>query len=171
MGELIVGIAMLAAVAASAMDQRPAPVVVRAEACLENNVARVVAIESNAHAAASFLVDFVCAREIERAARYERNLVFVEAGRAMAQSAMAHSTTPASSSIFSFAAEVDPETGDIITPAPNDSKATPFLQTTLPSVSKQAEFVSGWSVPARLRVRAGELVLDAKESSKKPPRR
>jgi hypothetical protein len=176
MGARWTGVVVLAAgmaITAPSYGQDVAPVVARAERCLEGNAARIVAIEDDIHAAASFLVDFACAREVERAARYERNLAYVETARTISKTAKAQFATGAAKTgpNFDFAAEVDPETGDIITPPPAADGKPAMFQSMAPAMSRQAEFLGGWSVPSALRARAAELVLQARELRKDSRRR
>lgn len=162
----IAAIASTAGGAASA--QTSAPIVARAEQCLVDNVKRVVAIETDISAAANFLVEYACAAEVAGAARYERNLGYVEAAEAMSKAVKARSaemTKGAPSTMFDFRARVDPTTGDIVSPPVSGAGEQPFLQSTLPSVSKQSENMVPWAVPSSLRMLAGRLVLEAREQN------
>ena len=166
---ILVAIAAVVSTACGlASAQVSTPIVERAEQCLVDNVKRVVAIESDINAAASFLVDYACATEVAGAARYERNLGYVEAAEAMSKAAKARSaemTKGATSAMFDFSAQVDPTTGDIVSPPASGAGEQPFLQSTLPSVSKQSENMVPWAVPSSLRMLAGRLVLEAREKT------
>lgn len=159
------GLLALVPTAGGAAPASP-PIVARAEQCLVDRVDRVVAVEADIYAAAKFLVEFACAAEVAGATRYERNVGYVEAAAAMSKAAKTRSgemTKGAPSTMFDFSARVDPTTGDIISEPVSDGGETPFLQTTLPSVSKQSEIMVPWAVPPSLRILAGRLVLDARE--------
>lgn len=165
---LVASAAVVSTAGGAANAQTSAPIVARAEQCLVDNVKRVVAIESDINAAASFLVDYACAMEMAGAARYERNLGYVNAAEAMSKAAKARSaemTKSAASTMFDFSARVDPTTGDIVSPPASGAGEQPFLQSTLPSVSKQNEHMVPWAVPSSLRMLAGRLVLEAREKS------
>lgn len=69
-----VGLAAAALFSAFGAAAQPAPAAIaRAEACLRANAERVARADPGLESAAGFLVNYVCAEEVEAASRWERN--------------------------------------------------------------------------------------------------
>lgn len=68
-----IGFAAAALLPAFAAAQPVPAAPARAEACLRDNAARVARADPGVESAAAFLVNYVCAAEVEAASRYERN--------------------------------------------------------------------------------------------------
>jgi hypothetical protein len=171
---LLASLVALAWQPASAQDKPP--IVARAEACLRNNVDRVVADDPDLQSAASFLVTFVCAKEVADAARYQKNLamaamdasIFKNVPGVTAPSAPAsarHGTprpasTPPLTEASDFAPTVDPETGDFVAPKRSTGKQTDVaFQINASGLDR----LGLETVPLDLRQLAGALVLAARE--------
>jgi hypothetical protein len=158
------GTVLVAAPGMSWAQQTP-PVFARAQACLEANVERVVAAETDVTSAATFLLNYTCAAEVQAAGRYERNSVFVKGMTSLFSGAITDSVAnkgadPASTKLIP-SASVNPETGEIVTPPrPPRSPFNP-AEALLPSMGSQALFPE--SPPVTLRHLAGDLVLAASE--------
>src|SRR5476651_1260451 len=118
--------------AGAAHAQTKAPIVVRAERCLRQNVDRVVAADHDMASAANFLVGYACAGEVEGARRYERNKAYVEMFSTMFKGIGQLQPAPAPGAkapapMPEFKASVDPETGLIVVPpAAPGAPANPF---------------------------------------------
>ena len=168
------GLAALAAslslAGAPAQAQAPpkAPIVVRAEQCLRQNVDHVVAAERDLQSAASFLVTYACAAEVSAASRYQRNTAYVQMFgsmfKGMAQ-ASSQASTPAKTPApgIDFKASVDPETGEIVLPPAAPGAPPNGLASVLPMMGNLFGQVAPDVVPVDLRRLAGELVLAARE--------
>jgi hypothetical protein len=148
-----------------ALAQDEPPVVARAEQCLRDNVERVVAVEPDVQSAASFLVNFACARQVSAASRYEVNKTLVKMMVAQAN-ALPVFTVPGQPPTprETVTATVDPETGDVVVPtATVGAAANPFstMLRTMGSTSANELGVQAISPP--LRNLAGDLVLQARE--------
>lgn len=161
---LAVAGALASAGAASAQEK--APLVVRAETCLRQNVDRVVAADPSMESAASFLVNFACAGEVAAVVRYERNTAFVKLFstvlKAVPQGAGAAGAKPATPAV-SFNATVDPETGDLALPPPAAGAPASPLTAFLPQFSSVMSSFAPDQVPISMRKLAGDLVMEAHE--------
>ncbi|WP_372786542.1 hypothetical protein [Phenylobacterium sp.] len=157
---------------APAQAQTRAPILVRAEQCLRQNVDHVVAAEHDLQSAASFLVTYACAAEVAGAARYQRNTAYVQmfssifktvALAAVPGKPPAANPPAAPLPAMDFKASVDPETGEIvIPPAAPGAPANP-VATMLPMMGSLFGQVAPEAVPVDLRKLAGQLVLAAQE--------
>jgi hypothetical protein len=148
------------------------PVVARAEQCLRDNVATVTAVESDLQSAASFLVTFVCAREVAGAVRYERSRAAVSSFVALVSSSpaslvaasrdAANTTTAAAQPKFAMPT-VDPETGEIIMPPQPPGTPANFFAPMMPQLAEaNATLFGSDAAPVALRQLAGALVLEAR---------
>jgi hypothetical protein len=155
---------LLAAGGAQAQD-RP-PIVTRAEQCLAQNVDRVVAAEPNIESAANFLLDYACAAEVGGAAKYERNLIWVQAISQMSKNFPSMPQPKGSKETavsMQVTATVDPETGDVVMPKPTEGGAWNPMQQMLPQMGDASSIMMPVIVPIYLRKQAGDLVLAARE--------
>lgn len=151
-------------VTTAASAQVTPPIMARAEACLRANVDRVVAVEPDVQSAATFLVSFTCAETTAGAARYERNVAFLNSFKAMSESMPKDLGRTAFS--MKIDATVDPETGHfIIAPSKPGEQPSP-MTAMLPQTSASAGMMLPDNSPVSLRRLAGELVLTSRERQK-----
>jgi hypothetical protein len=155
--------------AAQAQVPARAPVVVRAEQCLRQNVDHVVAVERDLESAANFLVNYACAAEVSGALRYQRNTAYVQVFSTIFKTvgqtaAVAGKPTPPA---VDFKASVDPETGAMVSPPATPGAPTNPMTAIMPLMDGLFGQVAPETVPVDLRKLAGDLVLAARERQAK----
>jgi hypothetical protein len=146
-----VGAAVLMALVAQApaMAQTPAAPQ-RAEACLRANAGRVAAMDHSLESAAGFLVNYVCAEEVEAASRFQRNSDLV---------AILEKGAPGASAKIT----VDPESGRLRVPVEPGKSPTDGL-----GAINLLQSVLASSPSPSLRALAGQLILQARLAGGKP---
>lgn len=73
MRPLVCGSALVALLAGTPAQAETPGAMLRAEACLRLNVAKVAGLDGSLQSAADFLVNYLCAEEVEAASRFQRN--------------------------------------------------------------------------------------------------
>jgi hypothetical protein len=155
---------------AAAAEERPA-VALKAEACLRQNVDRVVAADPNMASAADFLVNYACADEVATLVRYQRNLAYVAIFSVVGRSnppapASGDAPKPPPPPPIDPKALVDPVTGDLKLPPSPPGSPSNGVATLLPMLNGLTGQLIAVSAPPELRRLAGELVLAAHARAK-----
>jgi hypothetical protein len=173
MTTLAAGVALVAG-AASAADPGDA-LRDKADACVRDNAARVVAVSPTPIDAVNFLVDAVCAQAIDRAHTYQNNARMLADWRARpVRPPMAIDPKRGPPSAFEQRelddaarttaqladVSVDPQTGEMVTPPGFE----PPIQLTSPLV---LNLFTGMANQARYKTLAGQAVLAAEEAARK----
>ena len=136
-------VAGLAGLGATLPPAEP-PVMMAAENCLRGNVARVAALDKDLTSAADFLLEDLCAQEVEAASRYARNTDLI---------AVLAANAPAAATRIS----VDPVTGRLQAPVEPGKSPTDGIG----AINVlQAGFTP--AVAPSLRTLAARLVLEAR---------
>lgn len=109
----VLAAALVAAPAAQpASPQDRPPAYTNAEACLRQNADRAVAASSGAVDAAEFMLDYLCAEQVDAARRYERNSAYAAQITAAISAATAAANRAADAAVDAAAAATGEDVDD-----------------------------------------------------------
>jgi hypothetical protein len=166
-------IAILVAVSLLSSPQVPerVPAIANAETCIRENSAAAVAASNGAADAASFLLDYLCATAVQKAANWQINTDILVAMKSISEGISSEqadlemadvddggsqASTPFTTLIGDIDdVSVDPISGEFTTAGTPDS----LMLTTLRSQSTAYSQVAGNKSPAFLRELAAQVVL------------